>query len=65
MAKRGRPAKHRLVPRQRKVPLAETPEGYDAICGYCGDPFTFYNSMECGTRDYKNFCTQGCEDEAA
>lgn len=66
MNKRGRPVKHPLkhptIP--RFVPPATTPPGYDAICGFCGAPFTFDNALAVGTPDYKNYCTQGCEEEA-
>ena len=57
----GRP-RSKVKPAIRKItePLKEAHAGYDAICGFCGFPFTFENSRLCGTRDYKNFCTQGC-----
>lgn len=55
--------KHRI--RKAKTTFVEVPEGYDAICGNCGFPFTFKNSKFCRAQDYERYCTIGCQEEAA
>ena len=63
MAKRGRPTKNKVSIRRRVPPPTVTP-GYDAICGFCGEPFTILNSIYCGAERPEKFCTQGCQDAA-
>ncbi len=40
------------------------PHGYDARCGYCGRPFTFFNSRQAGHTHPARFCSQSCEKSA-
>jgi hypothetical protein len=63
-----------LLPRERSVlcqacgteleePLI--PEGFDAICGGCHDPYTFANARAMKTETWERFCCSTCESAVA
>jgi hypothetical protein len=40
---------------------AGLPDGFDAFCMGCGDPYTFRNAQACGAQEWLRFCCSYCE----
>lgn len=51
------------MPQQATVNRLALPEGYDARCDWCRQPYTYSNSMACNTVHHNVFCSSLCEEE--